>query len=111
MPGLGGIELARRVRAASPASAVILMTAFGTIPDAVEALRLGVSDYLTKPLESPARLRALIRRVLGELPDEKNIDTQTFLSRDPRGLEMLAVAILGISVRTLYHRLKEYNIR
>jgi len=92
MPGLSGLELARRVRAASPSPAVILMTAFGTIPDAVEALRLGASDYLTKPLESPARLRSLIRRVLGESPDEGQVDTQAFLSRDPRVLEMLAVA-------------------
>jgi DNA-binding NtrC family response regulator len=90
MPRLSGLELARRVRSAAHPPAVVLMTAYGTIPEAVEAMRLGVSDYLTKPLESPAALRQLVRKLVGERA-ESTASTGEFLSRDPEILEMLAL--------------------
>ncbi len=90
MPGMGGLDLARRVLAAADAPAVILMTAFGTIPNAMEAVRLGATDYLTKPLESPAALRNLVSRTLGER--ESSDDAGEFLTRDPSTLEMLTLA-------------------
>jgi PAS domain S-box-containing protein len=51
MPGLDGIGLLREVRTASPSAVVVVMTAFGTIDSAVEAIKLGAENYLTKPLE------------------------------------------------------------
>ncbi len=91
MPGMDGIELTRRIRAGSNPPEVVLMTAYGTIPQAVEAVRLGAADYITKPLQSPAALRQLIRRVLGERA-ERGAEDGEFLTRDPRTLEMLALA-------------------
>ncbi|MEN8164273.1 MAG: sigma-54 dependent transcriptional regulator [Acidobacteriota bacterium] len=90
MPGMTGLELARRALAAADPPSVILMTAFGTIPNAMEAVRLGATDYLTKPLESPAALRSLVSRTLGE--HENSTDTGEFLTRDPSTLEMLTIA-------------------
>src|SRR5262245_2131883 len=52
LPGMDGVDLVRRVRAEHPDLAVIVMTAYGTIESAVEAVRLGAADYLVKPLES-----------------------------------------------------------
>src|SRR5262249_53585023 len=49
MPGLDGIELLRAVKEKAPATAVILMTAHGTVDTAVEAMRLGALDYVEKP--------------------------------------------------------------
>jgi two-component system response regulator HydG len=49
MPGIDGIEVLRRVRARTSRSQVILMTAFSTVPSAVEAMRLGAYEYLIKP--------------------------------------------------------------
>src|SRR5437879_1396126 len=49
MEPMDGIELLRRVRQASPGVEVIVMTAFATIDSAVEAMRLGAADYVTKP--------------------------------------------------------------
>jgi two-component system NtrC family response regulator len=49
MPGIDGLELLRRVRATLPATPVIILTAFGTIEDAVEAMKEGAHHYLTKP--------------------------------------------------------------
>jgi len=93
MPGLDGLELTRRIRVASDPPAVIVMTAFGTIPQAVEAVRLGAADYITKPLESPAALRSLVRRVLGQAEaDDAGKSQDEFLTRDPRTLETLALA-------------------
>ncbi len=50
MPGMDGIELVKRIRAHESPSAVIVMTAFGAVETAVEAMRAGAADYLTKPL-------------------------------------------------------------
>ncbi|MCA9729385.1 MAG: sigma-54 dependent transcriptional regulator [Candidatus Eisenbacteria bacterium] len=49
MPGLDGMEVLRRVHTAHPAIPVIVLTAFGTIEDAVEAMKEGAYHYLTKP--------------------------------------------------------------
>ena len=51
MSGRDGVEVLRCLRAARPDVAVILMTAFATIRQAVEVVRLGAWDYLTKPLD------------------------------------------------------------
>ena len=51
LPGMNGIELLRRVREFDPAIAVIIMTAYGTIEGAVEAVKLGAFDYLKKPVD------------------------------------------------------------
>ncbi|MBK8939162.1 MAG: sigma-54-dependent Fis family transcriptional regulator [Polyangiaceae bacterium] len=50
MPGLDGMGLMHKVRELAPAVTVVVMTAFGTIPNAVEAVQKGAYHYLTKPL-------------------------------------------------------------
>ncbi|MCM8813579.1 MAG: sigma-54 dependent transcriptional regulator [Candidatus Omnitrophica bacterium] len=49
MPKMGGLELLRRIRAEASDTTVIVMTAFGTVETAVEAMKTGAYDYLTKP--------------------------------------------------------------
>ena len=51
MEELGGIDVLRAVKAVHPGTEVIILTAYGTIKNAVEAMKLGAFDYLTKPLE------------------------------------------------------------
>jgi CheY-like chemotaxis protein len=51
MPGMGGIEMLRRVREAQPHCAFIVMTGYASTESAIEALRLGAVDYLQKPFE------------------------------------------------------------
>ena len=63
LPGMDGVDLVRRVRADHPDQAVIVMTAYGTIESAVEAVRLGAADYLVKPLES-AELLIVVRHAI-----------------------------------------------
>ncbi len=65
MPGeMDGMGLVRRVRADYPEMDVVVLTAHGTVPSAVEAIKLGVFDYLVKPVASPADLRRLIGRAV-----------------------------------------------
>jgi two-component system NtrC family response regulator len=49
MPGLSGYEVLKKVKEQSPAALVIVITAYGTVEKAVEAMKLGAYDYLTKP--------------------------------------------------------------
>jgi DNA-binding NtrC family response regulator len=65
LPDRDGFELLRHFREQAPDIAVILLTGYGTIEDAVEAIRLGAFDYLTKPV-LPDELRAVIDRALGQ---------------------------------------------
>ncbi len=64
MPGTDGIAVLERIRAADPEALVIIMTAYGTIRSAVDAMRLGAFDYITKPFEID-ELLLLIERALG----------------------------------------------
>ncbi len=70
MPGRSGIELVGAMRSLRPDTPVVLMTAFGSIDSAVEAMRAGAYDYVTKPFEPEAVVltveRALERRALAE---------------------------------------------
>jgi two-component system NtrC family response regulator len=52
MPGLSGLELLERVKQNDPQMPVIMMTAFGTVEKAVEAMRKGAYDYITKPFDN-----------------------------------------------------------
>ena len=51
MPGLSGFDLLKAIRAVNPEIAVILITAYGTVRGAVEAMKEGAFDYLTKPID------------------------------------------------------------
>jgi len=64
MPGMDGMALLRRARAIAPEMEVVVLTAHGTVESAVEAMKLGAFDYLTKPLSSPTELRLVAERAL-----------------------------------------------
>ncbi len=64
MQGMDGMALFERIHAADPSLPVIILTAHGTIPDAVAAAQNGVFGYLTKPFEAP-ELLALLARAVG----------------------------------------------
>lgn len=73
MPGLSGLDLMREGRKARPHSRWIVITAFGSIGNAVDAMKAGASDYLTKPLRDPDELRHVVRRVQKEVEAETRI--------------------------------------
>jgi len=82
MPGLTGMEVIRRVVRENPGTPVVVLTAFGTVESAVEAVRAGASDYLMKPVGIP-QLRAAVFKAQKER--EKNRE----LERKDREIEQL----------------------
>lgn len=65
MPGMNGIDLMKEIKKFHTDIPVILITAYGTISSAVEAMKAGAYDYLTKPMDYD-RLKILIRRALDQ---------------------------------------------
>ena len=98
LPGLGGLDVLRRLRAAGDTTPVLVLTAKDALPDRVAGLDAGADDYLVKPFafdELAARVRALVRRRyerrdpvirIGDL----EIDTRARSAR--RGGEVIALS-------------------
>ncbi|MCK4813284.1 MAG: sigma-54-dependent Fis family transcriptional regulator, partial [Candidatus Marinimicrobia bacterium] len=63
MPELDGIEILRRIKEAGISSEVVIITGYATIQTAVEAIKLGAADYISKPF-SPDELKIIIKRVI-----------------------------------------------
>ncbi|HVY29647.1 MAG TPA: sigma-54 dependent transcriptional regulator [Polyangiaceae bacterium] len=59
MPGMNGIELLRRIKQRDPTAGVVLLTGFGEVDSAVEAMREGALDYLRKPFDAGRLLRVV----------------------------------------------------
>jgi len=64
LPGIGGMDVLRQVRRIRPDTRVIIITAYGTIESATEAMKLGAWDFLQKP-NAPDEIRDLVSRVMG----------------------------------------------
>jgi len=94
MPGIDGFELARHVREKYPDTDVILITAFGNVKQAVEAMKIGASDYITKPFQPEAirlvsekliekkRLQEEIRDLRIRVQDAQNVEN--IVSKSPK---------------------------
>lgn len=63
MPGMDGLQVLKGLKKLTPDTMVIIMTAFGSIQNAVEAMRTGASDYITKPI-SAEEIKLAVQKVL-----------------------------------------------
>ncbi len=72
MPGMDGIEVLRRLKTVKPGIQVIMITAFATVETAVEAMKLGAFDYITKPFKGEA-LDGVIKSSIEETEFEKSL--------------------------------------
>jgi len=97
LPGIDGIEVCRRMRAAEARLPILLLTARDRVPDRVAGLDAGADDYLVKPFafdELLARIRALLRRAGSELLEalafaDLSLDTVTHeVRRGERSLDL-----------------------
>jgi DNA-binding NtrC family response regulator len=101
MPEVNGLELLRQIRASVPGCEVILMTGFGAVDSAVEAIKLGAREYLTKPFDferlrqvlsdirSELERRAALSALEGELA--KQIEFHGMLGRSPAMQEVFSL--------------------
>lgn len=72
MPGMSGLEVITEIKKITPATKIIMITAFATTENAVNAIKLGASEYLSKPFAID-NLLITIKRVLEEARFEKSI--------------------------------------
>ncbi|MEA1899170.1 MAG: sigma-54 dependent transcriptional regulator [Thermodesulfobacteriota bacterium] len=102
MPGMSGIEVLGKVKKMSPKIPVIMITAYGTINDAVEAMQQGASDYILKPFSTEI-LEAAIKKVyinsnskaqskLLEVYSKRNSETKKIITQDSKFLNILELA-------------------
>ncbi len=89
MPGMDGIEVTKEVQEESPGTVIILLTAFGTLETAIEAIRQGAHDYLLKPCPIPDILES-VRKGLAKRQQEQQ--RQHLVSQLQRTLSELVTA-------------------
>lgn len=94
MPGMSGIDLFHRVKERWPHIPVVIMSAFGTIELAVEAMKVGVLDYLVKPFADKA-LEAVIQKAFSKRTPETNphhTEEREIVTEDPEMRKILKMA-------------------
>jgi DNA-binding NtrC family response regulator len=85
MPDGTGMEVMQATRQLSPGTAVILLTAYGSVPDAVSAMRDGALDYLTKPIsfDQLQATAAKVMHVARQVPVEEDTAVGGIIGRSP----------------------------
>ena len=86
MPGMSGIELLDQIKARNARVEVVIMTGYASVPSAVQAMKLGASDYIVKPFGSE-QMRLLIERLARtlDLKDENRYLRERLRSRQSFG--------------------------
>jgi len=116
MPGTSGLDLIPKFTAADPATRIVVLTGYGSIATAVEAVRRGAANYLTKPADADDILAALTDR-----PKADVAVPQTAMSLDRVEWEHInrvlvdcddniseAARVLGLHRRSLQRKLAKY---
>ena len=89
MPGMDGHQLLAQIRQRQPQLPVLLMTAFGAVERAVDAMRQGAADYLVKPFEPKALLTLVDRHALGRISVSEQDGP---VAEEPASVQLLALA-------------------
>jgi len=92
MPRMGGLELLEKLAADSQTMAVIVVTAQGTIDSAVQAMRMGAYDYITKPIDT-SRLRTILQNASALLGTRTELEVTRRKLRDSGSLGSLVGAL------------------
>jgi len=131
MPGATGFDVLAAVKRAGSPAAVVMMTGYASVPDAVEAMRQGAFDYVSKPLQaddvSLAVARAVEHRLrqaepaAGSQPDFREAmvaararasrEYLAALMRDFQGNVTRAAGHAGLTREALHRLLKKYGVR
>jgi two-component system response regulator AtoC len=82
MPEVSGLDLLRKIKNLTPQPPEILLTAYGPVQNAVEAMRDGAFDYLLKPFSSEA-LEAVVRRALDSIARKNEKVSHELITQDP----------------------------
>jgi DNA-binding NtrC family response regulator len=104
MVGAGGMDVLRGVKQGQPDAEVILLTAYGTIDNAVEAIKIGAYDYLTKPAD-PDRLVHFVAKAL----EHKALREEVRQLREQAAVREAFEHIIGrsLEMREIYERVRQ----
>ncbi len=75
MPGRSGLDLLQAIKRHRPATRVVMLSGFGSIPTAVDSIRMGATNFISKPADADDILNVFSR---GEQPSEQVAETETF---------------------------------
>jgi two-component system response regulator RegA len=118
LPEMNGIEVLSKMKGIDENCQVIMVTAYATIETAVQAMKLGALDYICKPFKLP-HLRETVQNAIDFIRDTpEHLLTLEEVERkhiekvlhEVQGNRRLAAEKLDISLRTLYYKIKQYNI-
>jgi len=114
MPGGSGLELTRQLKEKQPAARIVVLTGYGSIATALEAVRSGAADYLTKPADAD-QIEAAFR---GKVPPVAEMAAPSLDRVEWEHLQRVladcgqnisqAARVLGIERRTLQRKLAKY---
>jgi two-component system response regulator RegA len=120
MPGLSGLEVVREIKALDPATVVVVLTGYGSIATAVEAVRLGAAHYLTKPADVDDIVAAFGRAdappaapaAQPTVPSLARVEWEHInrVLADCGGNVSKAARLLGIHRRSLQRKLTKYPV-
>jgi FixJ family two-component response regulator len=111
LPGMSGIELLRRVVAATTDSTIIMITAYGDVPTAVLAMRAGAFHFVQKPFDAEALL-ATVEEALSRNDEagDVRLEIKGFKARQAlltqREREVLALLLEGLPTKLIAHQLR-----
>lgn len=103
MPDIGGMRVLRDIKRSNPALPVVMITGYGTVRSAVEAMQLGAANYLEKPF-TPDQLVAAIREAL-KCSEAAPVEPQEIVHKEEvRRVLELAATDPSFTSELLYHR-------
>ena len=108
MPGMDGLELYDSIKETAPESIFIIITAYGTIQSAVDAIKKGIYDYIPKPF-TPDEVRIPVRRALErKMLKRENIALKTYIGMDKK-VPVIAKSQSMKKVLSLIEGMKDSN--
>ena len=114
MPGMGGLELLKTLKEIDPSTQVVILTGFGSIATAVDAMRLGATNYVTKPADADDVVKAFTPQnqrttEAGETPSLARVEWEHIhrVLSECNGNISEAARRLGIHRRSLQRKLQK----
>ncbi len=119
LPGMSGLDVVRELKAIDPSTAVVVLTGYGSIATALEAIRLGAMHYLTKPTD-PDRILEAFELGLSARPRDLPVDTPSLarvewehihrVLADCDGNISEAARVLSMHRRSLQRKLAKFPV-
>jgi DNA-binding NtrC family response regulator len=105
MPQMDGLSLLRAMLQRSPELPVIMLTGHGAVPEAVEAMRIGAYDFLTKPVSLDVLEQTLMRALEHRELVLENRRLREYVSRDATAAKILGESKRSVELRRIAHKL------